>query len=246
MGEELIIINSKDRYSGTSTSFKIRSDRLIRDIEWIKLCYAYIPNMFYNINSNNNVLTVEEGGGGDVSVTLTNGNYNISELISHIQTKLNAAGGLSGTFTVTYNDITMKITIASTVDFSLNFSNSTSTIYKILGFDNEDKTPDASNWTGDNPVDLQYIENYNIVMNNIGEYVHNITDNSYFFSFVIPNNKNKTEIVEYYENKNFEQKIDTGKTLDISYLDIELRDQSNKIVDLNSIDWHFIIKIKKM
>lgn len=47
--------------------------------KYIKLAYASFPLSNYLINDNNNFLVIDE-----TKITLTNGNYNISELVAHI------------------------------------------------------------------------------------------------------------------------------------------------------------------
>jgi len=66
-----------------------------------------------NIPSTKNKLDISEDGGGDVAITITVDGYRTTDLHTELQTQLNGAG-LTGTYTVAYNQGTMKTTISAT------------------------------------------------------------------------------------------------------------------------------------
>ena len=66
----------------------------------------------YTIDDNNRYIDVDEDSGGEVSVTLTKGDYNPVELANHITKILNDSGSLSGVYTCSYNGRTKKFTIS--------------------------------------------------------------------------------------------------------------------------------------
>jgi len=89
-------------------------------------------NIIYNITHYNNTIAFSVTSRGTTtlcSMTLTPGNYVISEFTVALQTLMN--GALPG-FTVTYNNITSLVTITNSNSFLLNFA--TSTMYVVMGF----------------------------------------------------------------------------------------------------------------
>ncbi|MFH2013829.1 MAG: phage tail tube protein [Patescibacteria group bacterium] len=92
----------------------------------------------FRITADNNKLDFGEDGGGELTATITAGDYTFTELALEIKTQLESAG--SGTYAVTYSQATRKITITSTGLTSLELkwntgTNTLITIGHILGFD---------------------------------------------------------------------------------------------------------------
>ena len=74
-----------------------------------------IPNTRPTIHSLNKYLYFYEADAPSTLLigTLTEGFYDINQLISHIQTTMNAVVGSYGVYSITYNSITKKITITT-------------------------------------------------------------------------------------------------------------------------------------
>ena len=85
------------------------------------------------------------------NLSIPPGNYSASELISALPA-LFTATGCGGTYTVSYSSITGKITITSTVIYSLLFGSANSAWYQ-LGFLNTTYST-ALTYTGTFPVNL--------------------------------------------------------------------------------------------
>lgn len=107
-----------------------------------------LPNAVYVVNSNYDSFSITDTGGTD-TITLTHQNYTGAQLATELQTQLNASGTLNGTFTVTYDSQTLKITIASTVAYVINSGN----VLDIVGYTVLPTTSGTST-TGDSPVRL--------------------------------------------------------------------------------------------
>ncbi len=85
---------------------------------------------FYNVNNNNNTLNYRLSGGSLITITLTNGNYNVNTLMTLLNSVLT-------NFTVTYNTITNKYNfVHATTDFTFY---STSNCFSILGLSSNDQ-----------------------------------------------------------------------------------------------------------
>ena len=125
-----IYLNSSnaDNINNNSFSFSYILPNLeIADGNYIYLSvqYANIPYSFYNINSNNNVLNYTLNS-VNYTITISPGNYNITQLITTLKTLMSG-------FTITYSSITIKITFSHS---KYNFSFlSSSTCQEILGFE---------------------------------------------------------------------------------------------------------------
>jgi hypothetical protein len=103
----------------------------------------------YEITKNNNKINFKEGV-PELTATITNGSYSLTDLLVAIKTALDAAGAL--TYTVSVDRDTRKITIASTSTFSL-LTNTGSQVglspWSLLGFSQTSDHTGASTYTGE-------------------------------------------------------------------------------------------------
>lgn len=229
----LYIVNSKDRTSGTITnSVYTTSGFPTQAVKMITLESIEFPFSFYIFNSTNNVITFNEGG-SDLTATITPGNYTETQLAAEIKTQMEAAGAL--TYTVTYSDITLKLTIAATGAFSLNWANSTSLAYKLLGWNNANTSssatqvaPNALNIAGTNSI---YISIRNWVQ-------RNITSSLGSFSFKVPVNTSSGDIIFYTNNSGLHQPI-YSQNVGFSERDLQVTiyDDNFNIIDTNGVDY---------
>ena len=122
-----IYLNSSNADSINNNNYNFVLPNLeIADGNYIYLSvqYANIPYSFYNINSTNNLLNYTLNS-VNYSITITSGNYNITQLVSFLKTNMTG-------FTISYNSITNKITFSHST-YNFNFLSS-STCLEILGF----------------------------------------------------------------------------------------------------------------
>lgn len=99
----------------------------ITDI-WISVNSAVIPSSFYNINSTNNKIKI-----GSTIFSITEGNYNINDLITAINAQTNTALLVS----LAYNSITNKTTITNNGGTSQVITLAASPLLWILGFEKQ-------------------------------------------------------------------------------------------------------------
>lgn len=109
----------------------------INDVASAKMISIDVPMSSYLINSYFNTLWVTVGGGGEVTVPLTQGNYSAADLATMMQTRLNATV-VGTTFTVSYTASTDKFTFSALTNFTLNFANKKNGLHALLGFKNQD------------------------------------------------------------------------------------------------------------
>ncbi len=155
----LVMLNTRDAESSNSTN---------EEFHWIinhprfSLMYGYklnlesveVPNGVYPVNEYYNKVSVLEGGGATLTVTLTSSNYTGSTIVSHLATLLtteSAATGSTATYTGSYDSSTKKITISSSSTFA--FRAVANDAYELLGIETLTASVGASK-TGDYPVNL--------------------------------------------------------------------------------------------
>jgi len=224
-----IVINSKDRLFGNSSSFEVQFAQSLVNVKSLKLLSASIPNSSYNINSTNNIIYVN---GNPVGIPI--GSYNTSNLPSTIQTALNGAG-LGIIFTVTYSDTTLKLTISGSVAFSITAG--ANSINDLIGF-----LPAGPllSITGTDILDLSGEQYYYLIIdvfnNNIKS--SNIKD---YGAYVIPSSVSSGGISQFRMNTDYPA-IETT-TSNINKMNIAIKTYNGRYVDFNGADIVLIFEI---
>lgn len=251
MSTNYIVINSQDRSKGNSSDFTMNLKNPIRlnGRKKIKLKNIVMYNTFYNINDNNNKIDFYENL-MNKTITLSNGSYNINNLITHIENLLNSISSGYAVYTVSYSSITFKLTISSTENFRLLFKsglNSLTSPYKELGFVEEDGIlPIDTNLdnitTSNNIVNLSLPMNLYVSINNWNGL--NIQDTSgTYSSFVIPVIIKSGQIINFNGN-DIEQFIEIPTNINIIYnLQININSINNKLINLNNSEWSIILEL---
>lgn len=152
----LCSLNSKDRSSGTSSSFQISlAPYLIGTKTFTHVCLisCAIPKTYYLIDADLNDTFVVTEAGGDTTVTIPEGNYSIDTLTSAIGTALSSC---TYTYTVTNNELTNRfvITVSGNAGFQPTFTFSNS-LWQIVGFESGANAFSANSITSPNVYFLQ-------------------------------------------------------------------------------------------
>ena len=112
-----VAVNSRDRNLATDynpNSFRWTFRRPLKDVLSIELVNGSVPAGIYNINTGWNQFNFTEVNNKDWVITLTPGQYTPAQLVSQLETQLNAAPGRLNTYVATYSSITMKLTVTAT------------------------------------------------------------------------------------------------------------------------------------
>ena len=107
-------VNSQDRsrtQSYFSNDFRWEFRRPLKDVVAIELVSGCIPADLYNITDAWNKFIFAESGRSKLTLALTPGQYTSITIAAELQTQLNAIQGKINTYTVTYSDITKRLTI---------------------------------------------------------------------------------------------------------------------------------------
>ena len=133
--EKILVINSRDKLSGTNTDFRVQFNDIVKEI--------YIPNQFYNVENDggrkNNTIVLNQNGLGLVTATLTEGQYNVAILLLELKTQIEAVLADGCLVAITKNDTTNILTFTFTgsvtpANNNVSFVDS-SLLKSLIGFD---------------------------------------------------------------------------------------------------------------
>jgi hypothetical protein len=201
----------------------------------VSVVHCEIPVSFYIINSTNNSIRLKVGSAGSTVYTFKSGNYNASSFRTMLLSILPAG------YTLTLNNSTGIFTLGYTSSFQI--LPTTSTCYKLMGF--------VSNTTYSSDVNFQIIMPYQcnflgitrlkiksqiIQTNNIDSYskgksnmLCTIPVNNASFGLIIYNNISQFKTI--YPNNN------------LDYIDIQITDDFDQLIDFNGIDINITLQI---
>tara|TARA_R110002020_G_scaffold366080_1_gene578191 strand:+ start:187 stop:1125 length:939 start_codon:yes stop_codon:yes gene_type:complete len=170
-GSNLICIRSRDLDNTDSVgntgrlTLQTPIEALPNEKLFVCVHSAIFPNSWYNLSSdlNNNIISFKETSDSDYkNITISNGSYNITELMSAIKTGLQTNSTNTLTYTLTYNEITNSVNIThsntGSITTQFDFSNeaSQSSLRRFIGFSADVFTINSSNTsiTSDRAVDI--------------------------------------------------------------------------------------------
>jgi CRISPR/Cas system-associated endoribonuclease Cas2 len=142
--EKLLIINSRDKISGSNSDFTVQfNDSIAQEVVKIICKEFYIPNQFYNVENDgkrkNNTLVLNQNGVGNLTISVPEGQYNIDTLIATLKTRIDNILIDNVIVTITKNNTTNKLTFTFTgasnpANNNVSFVD-TSLIKSLIGFD---------------------------------------------------------------------------------------------------------------
>lgn len=230
-----VLVRSKDRLSGTSGNFRLNNYYPI--VGQYRVHNIQIPRTNYNVNSTNNLIYFIDADAVNYTATITPGSYTSSTLASAIVSAMEAQS--AQTYTVTFSSTTGKYTfVPGSGNISFLFaSNTTNSARYILGFNAEDTTP-ASSVTSTNSIDLSYTPSVSIFINecldsNYGLFKEQGSEYSIYVPFV-QSYGSYTDL----QTNDIAQKIILRNT---KSLNIKLLDHDNNQIDLNGVDFEFLL-----
>lgn len=225
----------RDNVTGsTSSDFYISLPYPVSERSYY-LVQALINNSMYTINSTNNKIYFNENS-TDKIATLTSGLYDTvatSTIMDNIKSAMDTASSGYNTFTVAFDNNSLKLTISAGNAFSFTFgTNTTATARRILGYNESDTTAGTSQLSP-NIINLTPSLNLNINVNGIGE----IDDiNSGATTFAIPIDVGQLlYAVDSYATDKFCQHVTFPNGT--RKLHIVVTDDDGNTASLNGVDW---------
>lgn len=229
--KKTLLINSKDRQSGTTSNFVYRIDGFLDNIIGIVVEDIQLFNTKYTIDSNNNKLYWTDNGANDIISTIPSQSYTLNELVIQIANLLNN-DAVSGTYLCNYNLSTYKVSFSSsTGNLKLRFATTTNSVAYTIGFSETDTTTAASH-TGSNIPNLN-TKYYEIFSDIVDDNTYNFYGNRKTLA-VIRNNKNFGELLDNNLYIGNQLKVSTSSLDKIRFI---VYDDNNKEVELNGVDW---------
>jgi len=250
--KKIVVIDSKDKNSGSTSDFKFSLSTSINDVKKIRLVSCSIPNTSYNVRTgvNDQISITELTGTLTFSATINPGSYSISDLLLEIADCLTAQSALTGNtwiYTLTINSTLVQnnkvvISAGGVNSFTLNFGTGVNQINKLIGFSSVDLLTDTSH-TSDLVANCLYPR---IIYLDIDEFPSNTytKNSSHTFSLICNGVSSNGEYIEFNENTQFNQIcFDSSISKTINNISVKLRDENERILDLNGNDWILILQL---
>lgn len=196
---------------------------------------ASIPYSFYNVNSNNNIIQwIEDPYISFIphQYTITEGNYTITQLISHLNTLL-------APLVLNYNSITNKITFTHpTAQFA--FYNTNNTCFELLGLSSKNQFSSVGRvLVSDLVCNLFTIRSICVCSNFRTSNFHSNRHHMNSVLCNIPVNSNINSVILYENTNNFRNNLFMSN---VDELHIKLLDQNANIINLNGCNWNMTLQ----
>ncbi len=247
MPNKFVIVQSKDRVSSLSastTDFVIILPKAYNDVAEVELVSATIPNTFYNIRTGVNDRMVWFRGATSYNFIIPPGAYSMTDLLSVIQTGMNAAD--ANTYVLSYSTTTFKCTIAGAGAFILNWATNpqaATSCYLELGWAAAD-TSSATSQISTNAADLAAVDYIYVSVPELGVNIETTVANLRDVdAFCIPVNDDSGQLIHFDTNSHFTQVIKRYSGNPISQFTIKLKDRNNTLLNLNGSEWSMILRL---
>lgn len=240
----VLSIDTQNRVNTTefNTARLTFSDQL-PGFDRLTLLSASIPINWDIINATNNQLTIEEQSPNNTFVvTISPGNYTASGLAAQLQSTLNASSPGLFTYTVGYNNITNKITIACTNTYRIRGDLNTSTsLAPLIGFPLSSTAYAITN-TSTYKVDIGPPRQIYIRIKSVDGGVITSNDNNRGNTFVVPLSVGAYQVNLYEAMSAFEQTVDItpGAARALRNMEIGLYFENGTVIPIQS-NWSCVL-----
>lgn len=251
LSSKLIYVRSRDRQdkaNTTSTNFRVDLGTAseIHKVKRVVLRAAHFPNTQYNVRAGINDTLVWTHNAIQYSATMTAGFYNIAQMITEVQTKMDAQMvGVPATATITQSATTQNLSISWSVNdgfIEATDTNVLSTFAATIGFITTRAT--AQPYLSDRPPSLFGLTRVILSSNELSP-ANSVNSEQQFSNALlnipveVPHN-----FMNHYEPTDDELASINYKTpKDIRFIDIQLTGQDGEEVDLRGYETEFWFKI---
>jgi len=240
ISSDLIVIESKNRSSGSPNDFKITLSENLTNGNYLLTSFSMSNNLYNVVAGENDKLYVEHSVDGNNTLTLTPGKYSSSTLLTELKTQLDSISAV--VYTITYSATTGKYTFTpDSGNFGFKFStNTTASCRFLIGKNAVDDVLGASQ-VSDNPIDLKLhdIIAIKILQDNNS---HGTLSGGTEFSVLIPLDSSVAfgDTIHYKTNVNFQQSFAFSSA--VNTLDIELYAGDGDLLPINGTEWCMSMK----
>ena len=208
-----------------------------------------IPISFYNINSFFDRFDWESNSIAATGFTITHGNYTIDELIAEVQVQMNADSVDANVYTITYDEITQKVNIASDGTTG-DFDTLTGDGWQALGFNLTESITGASNTDGTDIAYTNTTRHLRLLVDNMNS--NNVYSNDDVtkqtnvqkIAVTIPITETRNEFQFFQNHDGYQIKMPNTPT--INEFRVKLVDANNNTVDLQNVPFGFDIVFREI
>jgi hypothetical protein len=263
----LLEINSRDRnlqIFPQPSEFRIRLFRPLKDIIKIQIAGGTVPGCLYNINTGWNSFTFQEST-TKWNVAIPPGRYSYETICTTLASLLNSLSGASNQYTVSIDSTTGFLSLTRTTgsasfaflfgsgDFSDQYDQNNSLVKintpaKLLGFGRGDVTSSGTTIRSPYAVDVEFL------LNRLYLYLNH--DNTQDLNTIERSSgRQQPHAIIYLDELRNNYKFLNKETFQplfssfpapiarLATLDITLRDEYDRVVDLNGRDWTLLFEI---
>lgn len=238
-------ITSKNRINGPTHNFNINinipSD-VISKINYVSITDISIPKSFYQIENNYNTFSLYENN-VLITITLPPGNYSKTQLLTYLNTQMT----LQSLNNIIY-EIVDEQTLYDTGKIKINTNNplvikklifSKNDIYQFLGFNYNKEYTFNTYLISENIINLNS-EDVILLHSNISSSLNNDQEvgSNVLSSIYTSGQKNYTYII-----KSFDMIYNMKPFIKNNNYNFYLTNENNQIIDLNGIDFNFVLNI---
>lgn len=208
----------------------------------VGLISAEVPYSFYNVNVNNNTMTVEQTENGQTTsknVVLPLQNYDVDEMILTVNTILHAQPNAMPNVSLSFDEGANKFTLQHTGN-SGTVKITDSTMKNLMGFTANQHDVAAQSITANNCVNLAGTSSVYVNLNNLG--LANLDSRGDLNGVVskLNVNCNPGEFIFYQQTETQYYLISNQQ---IQYFHLSLTDDDNNLLDMNGGDFSVTLSI---
>lgn len=240
----VLSFNSKDRISGTNSSFiSAPIDLGYNQYDSVALVQASIPRSFYNVPNSYRTFTLRELG-VNYTVTMVAGSYNKINLATNLATRLTAASGNGWIYSVTYPSASQPDTFKYSFSVSGNTGQPslifTDSMFRQLGFEeNTTYAFTANSLVSANCINLAYISRAfiksNVCVNAQDDVLEEILN---YGSYPMLS-------LAYFQQTTFDLNTRNYNPANTNSWLFSLVDSFDQEIDLNGVPWSFSLVFYK-
>ena len=246
---QIVSFNSKDRISGTNSSFQSTPvDLGLNKYDSVSLMTASIPKSYYNVPSGYNTFTLTEKS-VSTTITIPVGSYNKINLASVLSTLLTAGSttlGNNWTYVVSNPSPTVAdtfkftFTVSSNGAFQPTITMSSTSPFRQLGFDESTSYPFVANvLVSVNAINLAYVLRM-FIKSTICD-----TSTDGVLAEILSVGSFAPQSVIFYQEFNIDLNTRTFNSTNVNSWEFSIVDSYGQLIDFLGIPWAFTLVFYK-
>lgn len=249
MDNFIINVNSEfsDQTKYSTSNFVYHLDEEIKNIIYIKVGSIELPTTNYQFLSTkaNISFVIGSSSSSNATVTIEEGNYTPSTLVTKIENKLTTINSSLGTnLEISLDDVSNKITFTNNSNLYLNFENTDvgyGSLGAHLGFtENTYYYTGTQTYTAENVINLDAPKYYFLKINEIDNIQDYYVKNA--FAKILKTSGDFDYSIEGYGDYTTKAKV-FRNPINLNRLEIQLVDYRDNIIDLNGAHLSFTLEV---